>query len=311
MSVTTAGPAGVSQVSTSSIIANDSSRSAVSWGAIFVGAAAAAALSLVLVILGFGLGLSSVSPWSGVGATAGTIGVATVVWIAFTQFAASGVGGYLAGRLRVKWSALHTDEVYFRDTAHGFMAWAVATLVVAAFLGSTLAGILDTGATAGASLVGGATSAVAAAAGTASSSDDSSGLNYFTDRLYRKPAAQSGAATGPSTSATPASHAEAMRIFATSLKNGQLSDDDRDYLANVVAQETGISAQEASARVNDGFAKAKKAADDAAAAAKQAAETARKAAAHGALWSFVALMIGAFIASFSATIGGRRRDLHA
>ena len=76
------------------------SVSAVSWAAIFVGAAAAAALALVLVILGFGLGLSAVSPWSHSGASALTMGVATIAWLAFTQVAASAIGGYLAGRLR-------------------------------------------------------------------------------------------------------------------------------------------------------------------------------------------------------------------
>ena len=280
-----------------------------SWAAIFVGAAAAAALSLVLVILGFGLGLSSVSPWSGVGASAGTIGIATVLWLSFTQFASSGVGGYLAGRLRIKWSALHTDEVYFRDTAHGFMAWAVASLATAALLGSTLASVLDTGAKAGASVLSGAaTAATAGAGGMAAHEGSNGGLSYFTDRLYRKDAANTGT---PSSSAPTGSHEEAVRIFATDLKNGQLADDDRQYLANAIAQETGISPADANARVTDDFNKAKAAADDAATKAKEAADAARKAAEHGALWMFVSLMIGAFIASYTATIGGRRRDLHA
>ncbi|MFD2271336.1 hypothetical protein ACFS07_10010 [Undibacterium arcticum] len=112
----------------------DANASGVSWGAIFAGAAAAAALSLILVILGFGLGLSAVSPWANNGASATTIGMSTILWIAFTQIAASGLGGYLAGRLRVKWANVHGDEVYFRDTAHGFFAWAVASLATAAFL---------------------------------------------------------------------------------------------------------------------------------------------------------------------------------
>jgi hypothetical protein len=288
----------------------DAPHSAVSWAAIFVGAAAAAALSLVLVILGFGLGLSSVSPWSGVGASAGTIGIATVLWLSFTQFASSGVGGYLAGRLRIKWAALHTDEVYFRDTAHGFMAWAVASLATAALLGSTLAGVLDTGAKAGASVVSGAaTAATAAAGGMAAHEGSNGGLSYFTDRLYRK---EANTAAPSSTAAAPTgSHEEAVRIFTTDLKNGQLADDDRQYLANAVAQETGISPADANARVTDDFNRAKAAADDAATKAKEAADAARKAAEHGALWMFVSLMIGAFIASFAATIGGRRRDLHA
>ena len=283
----------------------DSIHSAVSWAAIFVGAAAAAALSLVLVILGFGLGLSSVSPWAGVGA--GTIGLATVVWISFTQFASSGVGGYLAGRFRIKWNALHTDEIYFRDTAHGFMAWAVASLATAALLGSTLTGVLDTGAKAGASAVAGAATAATSVIGSAAANQSSNGgLGYFTDRLYRKDATATNASPIPAAG----SHAEALQIFATDLRNGKLADDDRQYLANAVAQETGLSPADANARVTDAFNKAKAATDAAANDAKQVADTARKAAEHGALWMFVSLMIGAFIASFAATLGGRRRDLH-
>ncbi len=292
----------------------ESPQSAVSWGAIFVGAAGAAALSLLLVILGFGLGLSAVSPWNGAGATAGTIGIATVIWLAFTQFASAGVGGFLAGRLRVKWSALHTDEVFFRDTAHGFIAWAVATLVVVAFLSSAVTSVLETGTKAAGSLVGAAAgTAAAGTAAAAASPEGSSAMDYFTDRLYRKAPGTAASTPTPATAASngqSSSHAEAARILATSLKNGQLSDEDRDYLASTVAQETGIPQAEASARVTDGFNKAKAAADNAANTAKQAADDARKAAAHGALWSFVALLIGAFIASFAATMGGRHRDLH-
>lgn len=110
---------------------DDGHASGVSWGAIFAGAAAAAALSFLLLILGMGLGLSSVSPYE---RNAAPIGIATIVWVAFTQLAASGIGGYMAGRLRVKWASIHGDEVHFRDTAHGLLAWAVATLITVAVL---------------------------------------------------------------------------------------------------------------------------------------------------------------------------------
>src|SRR5579862_9291350 len=116
--------------------------SAVSWAAIFVGAAGAAALSLILLILGVGLGLSSVSPFAASGASATTFGVSTIAWLTFTQLAASGLGGYLAGRLRTRWASTHVDEVYFRDTAHGFLAWAIATLVTATMLASTMGAIV-------------------------------------------------------------------------------------------------------------------------------------------------------------------------
>nr|GFD60798.1 hypothetical protein [Tanacetum cinerariifolium] len=75
-----------------------------------------------------------------------------VVWLAFTQIIASGLGGYIAGRLRVKWANLHGDEVYFRDTAHGFLSWAVATLVAATLIASSVSSIIGGGVQAGASV---------------------------------------------------------------------------------------------------------------------------------------------------------------
>jgi hypothetical protein len=62
--------------------------------------------------------------------------MATVLWLIVMQIISSSMGGYLAGRLRTKWANIHTDEVYFRDTAHGFLAWAVALVITAAFLAS-------------------------------------------------------------------------------------------------------------------------------------------------------------------------------
>ena len=91
--------------------------SAVSWGAIVAGAAGAAALSLILLMLGTGLGLSSVSPWAYSGVSATTFGVSTILWLTFTQLVASGMGGYLAGRLRTKWVAVHTDDRTSKQTA--------------------------------------------------------------------------------------------------------------------------------------------------------------------------------------------------
>ena len=163
-------------------VANNTS--AVSWSAVFAGAASAAVLSLVLLILGVGLGLSSISPWAQNGVGAVTFGISTIVWLTVTQILASGMGGYLAGRLRTRWTGVDTDEVYFRDTAHGFLAWGVATLVTAVLLTSVIGSIVGTGINAGASIAGSATtgtmnktinaaSAMAsAAAGTQSSNSD-------------------------------------------------------------------------------------------------------------------------------------------
>ena len=298
-----------------------SQPSAVSWGAILAGAAAAAALSLILLVLGVGLGLSSVSPWAQTGASARTFGISTILWVTFTQLVASAMGGYLAGRLRTKWASVHSDEVYFRDTAHGFLAWAVASLATAALLTSVIGSIVGGGIQAGASLVGGvAGTAAAATAGavTAGESDlgkpdSASGpMAYFVDSLFRKemggvapppPPADAGAAA-----ATGASTAEVSRILMNTLRAGALPAADARYVGQVVAQRTGLSQPDAEKRVVDTYARMQANLNEAQASAKDAADKARKASAYGALWLFVSLLAGAFVASFSATWGGRMRD---
>ncbi len=287
--------------------------SGVSWAAIVAGAVGAAALSLILLILGVGLGLSSVSPWSSQGVAAETFGASTIAWLTFTQLAASGMGGYLAGRLRTRWATLHTDEVYFRDTAHGFLAWALATLVTAATLTSAIGSVVSGGAQAGAALTGAAAStagvmAPSAAAGPSATNDGAGmGSGYFVDALFRKDAA------APATPAAPEDgtrgNAEVGRIFANALGSGALSADDTKYVGQLVAQRTGLSQADAEKRVTDTYARAQAKAKEAADKAKEAADKARKASAYAALWLFVSLLIGAFVASLSATLGGRRRDL--
>ena len=191
------------------------------------------------------------------------------------------MGGYLAGRLRTKWANIHTDEVYFRDTAHGFLAWAVALVITAAFLAS-----------AAASMVGSAAPSPASGRVTDGQAEqrELDPNEYFIDALFRSDSAK------PDSNST-AVRAEAGRIFANALKQGDVSAPDRNYLAQLVAGRTGLSQTDADKRVSDVFARA-----------QQTADTARKAVAHSLLWAFLALLIGAFCASFSATIGGRQRD---
>ena len=282
--------------------AADAHASGVAWGAVFAGAAAATALSMILLILGVGLGLSSVSPWS---YNVSAIGTSTIVWIAFVQLAASGVGGYLAGRLRVKWASVHTHEVYFRDTAHGMLAWAVASLITAALLAGAvraiLSGAMDLGAGVGAAVAPTFAAATVSAATNNTSDPTANPLDYFSDMLLRSDQAPPDANSG-------AMRSEVSKIFATDLRAGRLASEDRDYLARTIVKRTGMSQADAERRVDDIYARVSKASADAQAAAKEAAETARKAAAHSALWMFVALLIGAFVASLAATFGGRQRD---
>lgn len=288
------------------------SQSGVSWAAILAGAAAAAVLSLILLILGVGLGLSAVSPWRQEGVSAATFGITTILWITFTQLAASALGGYLAGRLRTRWLAIADDEVTFRDTAHGFLAWAVASLVTAALLTSTIGSIIGTGAQAGATVAAGAATAAAATVAAAASdgeakAPDANPAGYFVDSLFRRdPAVPVTNVAAPGENA--ASAAEVARIFANAARVGTLPPEDQRYVGQLVAQRTGLAQAEAEKRVADTFARLQAKAREAEAAAKEAADKARKASAMAALWLFISLLAGAFVASLAATFGGRLRD---
>ena len=118
----------------------ESSASAVEWPAIAAGALAAVGVSIIISTLASGAGLAWVRPWSFAGASPATFGVAAAIGLIVTQWIASALGGYLTGRLRIKWVGIRTEEIFFRDTAHGFLAWALATLFVAAVLSLVAAG---------------------------------------------------------------------------------------------------------------------------------------------------------------------------
>ncbi len=300
--------------------------SAVSWSAIAAGAAGAAALSMVLLILGVGLGLSSLSPWANSGASATTLGWSTIAWLTFTQLAASAMGGYLAGRLRSRWADANGDEIYFRDTAHGFLSWAVASLATAALLTSTIAAIVSGGVQAGAAVAGGAVGVAAPAALRSSASADGGDMAYFVDALFRReatasaaPAADGTAPTAGTTAAMPEALAAnrmagrdntvvVSRIFMNSGSGKPLPADDLRYVSQLVAQSTGLSATDAEKRVSAQYGQLQNKLRETEEAARIAADKARRASAYSALWMFVSLMVGAFVASLAATFGGRRRD---
>ena len=319
--------------------------SAVSWAAILAGAAAAAALSLVLVLLGTGLGLSSVSPWAFEGVSTETFGWATIAWISFMSIAASALGGYLTGRLRRRWAGIPGDETYFRDTAHGFLAWGIATLLTATLLTSTIASMLGTGVRAGAAVAGSAAGTAAVAGGGMAAATDEDGdsrqgvLDYYVDQLFRgdavrvatmaapPPANTTGAddnADNAAQSVMPTdaragrmnrmarpqrtARPEATRIIVNSLRTQSLDDADARYLGQLVADRTGLDTAQAQARVSQVHAGLVSTLDSMEAQARDIADEARKASAYAALWLFITLLMGAFTASLLATVGGRHRD---
>jgi hypothetical protein len=258
-----------------------SNRSGTSWGAILAGAVVITAIGLLLLAIGAGFGLSTVSPWPNSGVSATTFAVMTAIWLVIAQWLSAGIGGYVAGRLRTRWTGLHTNEVSFRDTAHGVVAWAVAAVLGAAILTSVAAG-----------LVGSAATVTSGAAQGAAQNPATTPSPYIIDSLFRSDNAD---AAGTGADLRP----EASRILATGLLAGSnVSDNDRTYLARRVSARTGISQDEAQRRVDDAITKA-----------RQAADAARKATRDIALCIGFSMLIGAFIAGVAATIGGHHRDM--
>ncbi len=296
-------------------VSEDTMASGVSWAAIFAGASAAAALSLILLVLGVGLGFPATSPWYYQGVSATDIGISAILWLSFAQILASGVGGYLAGRLRVRWASVHSDEVYFRDTAHGLLAWAIASLATAVLLGTVVGNLLVIGASANATTVSTDTEIAGVRAPVGNPSSPSSGtddrkhngdseLGYWVDWLFRSVQTP----TGMIEKDYGLVWREAGRIFANGLRLNGLPAEDQKYMGQVVAKQTGLSGADAEKRVINVFAKAQAELVKTEQSIKQTADDARKLAAYSSLWMVVALLSGAFVASLAATFGGKQRD---
>jgi hypothetical protein len=256
------------------------SASGVSWAAVLAGAIASCALTLVLLSLGTGLGLAAVSPWGNSGVSTTTFKIGTGLYFIVMAMISSAIGGYLAGRLRTKWSGVHTDEVYFRDTAHGFLAWALASVLGAILLASPAT-----------SLIGGTASGVSQAL--TNSSQSSGPMDGYVDTLLRSDAPAALNSTSPADS-----RGELARLLTTSFHNGSdLNPADRSYVAKVVSARTGLSQADADKRVAEVTAQIKSDLDKA-----------RKNAMQLAIWLTLSLFIGAFSASLAATEGGGLRD---
>jgi hypothetical protein len=257
--------------------------SAVAWPAIIAGAVIAAATSLALLVLGSSFGLAVASPWSEGGLSATTVTAGVVIWLIIMQWVSSALGGYLTGRLRTRWTTVHHDEVFFRDTAHGFLTWALATLLTAGFLASAATHLVGAG----------LDTAKTAVIATAHPDTPDNPFAYVIDGLYRS-----------ERSNPMADHAirkEALTIATHSLTSDDgVSAQDRAYLTQRVARHAELSQAEASARVNQFINQIE--------SVKKQADDARKATASMALFTFLSFLVGAFIASVAAALGGRERD---
>jgi hypothetical protein len=251
-------------------------KSAASWPSIIAGAFVAAASTVILVALGSGVGFASISPWPDRGASVTSFAVTTAIWLIVTQWVSAALGGYIAGRLRTRWMGTHPHEVFFRDTAHGLITWAVATILVVAVSASSFR-----------------------SANTTPPIANSPVSAYEIDKLFRT-------STFGGTALLGDARMEAAHIAANVFADGSISGADRAYLIDQVSARAGAPQADAQARVDNFIA----AVTQAQAKLKAEADSARKVAAEASIYLALSMLIGAFIASVAAALGGRIRDEH-
>jgi hypothetical protein len=268
------------------------------WSVIFAGAVGAAAISFLLLTFGASIGLSLTSPWPGAGVSVWATVIAVAWWTVLVEIGSFFVGGYLAGRMRTRWGATPRSEGEFRDGAHGFMVWAVGVLMFALVLAWTGGAILKMATQPASNVAAGAASSNANAL-------QAGPVDYAVDILLRPaPRAANSGTAGEATTGTGALRNEASRIIAGSIKNGEFTARDRDYLTQVVQARNGSSQADAQQRVDQAINEAK----DREIKTRAAADLARRTALIAGFLTAASLLISLAAACFGAGLGGRHRD---
>jgi hypothetical protein len=280
----------------------------VEWGPIFAGAVAASAISFLLLTFGSAIGLSLTSPWPSSGARLWVVALAVGWWAVAVQIASFAAGGYLAGRMRKPW-AESIEEGEFRDSAHGFLVWAVGVLFSGLLLAFTGGAAVKTATQSAAMIAGGASS------GTANALSQSGPVDYAVDLLLRVEPTGTGTPTaasppqqtqpGPSVQRDDqALRSEVGRIFAATIQNREFSARDRNYLVRVVQARTGLPETEAQSRVDAAVNEAR----DLEIKVREQADKARRAAVVTGFIAAASLLISLAVACYFAGIGGRHRN---
>ena len=282
------------------VILDGEDQPSVDWSALFGAVIISAASLTILTAFGVAVGLASVSPWT-YNPSGTALAVAAAAWFAITALYAGAVGGYIAGRLRKASVGISTDERTTRDGVHGLIAWGLGLLLSGMLATHVFTSAVNKAADVTAQAAGPALSEAVKGAG----SKASDFLSYYVDRSLRP-----GGTTPPNAAPGEDIRPEIARLLTRSL-DGNISDDDRAYLARVIAQRTGLSDADAKARVdqmlNDARAGYQKMIDQ----AKDAAEKARKAAIETTTWFAIVTLLAAIFSWFAAVIGGRHRDQSA
>ena len=228
----------VAGASTGAAVPADPSVPHIDWPAVFAGSLLASAIAFLFVTFGSGLGLSLIDPTDREGTSLALVAITVGLWTLWVVVSSFLAGGYLTGRLRRRAFDATEHEVEVRDGAHGLVVWAVGVLIAGYLAASGIGGVAGAAGNAVGAAASAAASGAASAAGSAADSVPNP-LDYVTDTLLRS---DEGA---DETSDPAAIRDEIGRILSRSVADGELAEGDREYLATLVARETGVPAEQA------------------------------------------------------------------
>lgn len=281
-------------------------KSYVDWPAIWAGAVVGSAISLLLISFGSAIGLSLTSAYKGTGMSLMAFAISAALWLVWVQVSGFFAGGYVAGRMRRRVHDATEHESDIRDGSHGVVVWGLGMLIGVMVAVSGISGTISTAADVATQVGGAAAEGVASQAG--------SGENPLTaamglpiDRFLR-------GGTSATTPAAPAPTPQRAgledprpaiaRILGSAVITGQLDPEDRAYLANTVASRTGITSDEANARVDRLMDQAKATEQQ----IREGADRARRMKVIAAFITAVSMLISGVAAYAGAVLGGNHRD---
>jgi hypothetical protein len=251
------------------LAASSSPLRGVSWGSILAGVTAAIAVQLLLNLLGIGFGAATINPQQGQPGQG--LAVGAVIWFVISSIISLFVGGWIAGRLA---GTPNQKE----GALHGFVTWALASLALFYLLSTAVGGLLG-----GAASVLGQTASLAARGAQAVTPTATNLIAQVSGVTPQQVQAEAGDIVRDSN----------FQAFVSGVvRNGQVTPQDRQALANLLVSRRNMSMQDANATIDRWQAQIAQTVEQTKQTATQAEKTAASGVSKGAFGSFFALLLG-------------------
>ncbi|UEM01936.1 hypothetical protein JL101_018255 [Skermanella rosea] len=248
----------------------------IAWSAVFAGVVVALALNLVLAILGIGIGLTTIDPAQADSPQASTLGIAATLWWIVSALISIAAGGWVAGRM----AGMPTRV---DGALHGLITWGIATLLLFWLLTSAVG-----------SLIGGTFSVVGNALSTATQ-EATQAAGQTDPGTAQGIQEQARALLAPEGGSLPQGALDTLSRIA----RGDVSQEELQSAATRLAEQAGIPQEQARQTIDNLRQQYAQTAEQATQAAQATADTVSSA----ALWSFLALVLGALAGSLGGMAG--------